>query len=199
MELLDLSVIDKFNVVGGTFVVVATYFFGEHWMLFAAFLVLNVLDYLTGIMKSRIKKRESSSAGLIGIVKKFGYWVMITLGFGMVPILNEVGSVMDIDLSMISPVIGWYILATFAINEARSVIENLVECGVKVPAVIINGMAITEKLLKAQADIIAPVDGELSIDKEAEERYKVEMTTPHEELEKKDVVTLRIHTVERED
>lgn len=199
MELLDLSVIDKFNVVGGTIVVVATYFFGEHWMLFAAFLVLNVLDYLTGIMKSRIKKTESSSAGLIGIVKKFGYWVMITLGFGMVPILNEVGSVMDIDLSMISPVIGWYILATFAINEARSVIENLVECGVKVPAVIINGMAITEKLLKAQADIIAPVDGELSIDKEAEDRYTVEMTTPHEELEKKDVVTLRIHTVERED
>lgn len=199
MELLDLSVIDKFNAIGGTIVVIATYFFGEHWMLFAAFLVLNILDYLTGIMKSRMKKVESSSAGLLGIIKKFGYWVMITLGFGMVPILNEVGSVMEIDLSMISPVIGWYILATLSINETRSVIENLVECGVKVPAVIINGMAITEKLLKAQADIIAPVDGELSIDKEAEERYKVEMTTPHEELEKKDVVTLRIHTVERED
>lgn len=199
MELLDLSVIDKFNAIGGTIVVVATYFFGEHWMLFAAFLVLNILDYLTGIMKSRMKKVESSSAGLLGIIKKFGYWVMITLGFGMVPILNEVGSVMEIDLSMISPVIGWYILATLSINETRSVIENLVECGVKVPAVIVNGMAITEKLLKAQADIIVPVDGELSIDKEAEEQYKVEMTTPHEELEKRDVVTLRIHTVERED
>lgn len=199
MELLDLSVIDKFNAIGGTIVVVATYFFGEHWMLFAAFLVLNILDYLTGIIKSRMKKTESSSAGLIGIVKKFGYWVMITLGFGMVPILNEIGSVMDIDLSMISPVIGWYILATLSINEARSVIENLVECGVKVPAIIIKGMAITEKLLKAQEDLIVPVDGDLNIDHTAEEQYKVEMTTPQEELEKKDIVTLRIHTVERED
>lgn len=199
MELLDLSVADKFNTVGGTIVVIATYLFGEHWVLFAAFLVLNILDYITGVMKSRIQKTESSSAGLKGIVKKFSYWIYITIGFGLVPILNELGEIMGTDFSALSPIFGWYLLAVLAINELRSILENLVECGVNVPSALVKGMAITEKLIKAQEKLIGDIDGELSIDKKADETYKVDIKTSPEELEKKDVVTLRIHTVDEED
>lgn len=199
MELIDLSVADKFNAIGGTVVVIATYIFGEHWVLFAAFLALNILDYITGVIKSKIKSTESSSAGLKGILKKFSYWVCITIGFGLVPILNELGAIMDIDLSMLSPIFGWYLLAVLAINEARSVLENLVECGVAVPAILIKGMAITQKVIEAQEKFIASIDGDLKIDKNAEEKYKVDITTEPEELEKKDVVTLRIRTIDEED
>lgn len=199
MELIDLSVADKFNAIGGTIVLIATYIFGEHWVLFAAFLALNVLDYITGVIKSKIKNTESSSAGLKGILKKFSYWICITIGFGLVPILNELGSIMGTDLSSFSPVFGWYLLAVFAINEVRSVLENLVECGVAVPAVLVKGMAITQKLIEAQEKVVAAIDGDLKIDKNAEEKYKVDITTEPEELEKKDVVTLRIRTVDEED
>lgn len=199
MELLDLSVVDKFNTVGGTIVVIATYLFGEHWVLFAAFLVLNILDYITGVMKSRIQKTESSSAGLKGIIKKFSYWIYITIGFGLVPILNELGGIMGTDFSALSPIFGWYLLAVLAINELRSILENLVECGVNVPSALVKGMAITEKLIKAQEKLIGDIDGELSIDKKADETYKVDIKTSPEELEKKNVVTLRIHTVDEED
>lgn len=199
MELIDLSVADKFNAIGGTIVLIATYIFGEHWVLFAAFLALNVLDYITGVIKSKIKNTESSSAGLKGILKKFSYWICITIGFGLVPILNELGSIMGTDLSAFSPVFGWYLLAVFAINEVRSVLENLVECGVAVPSVLIKGMAITQKLIEAQEKIVAAVDGDLKIDKNAEEKYKVDITAEPEELEKKDVVTLRIRTIDEED
>lgn len=199
MELIDLSVADKFNAIGGTIVVVATYIFGEHWVLFAAFLVLNILDYITGVIKSKIKSTESSSAGLKGILKKFSYWICITIGFGMVPILNELGSIMGADLSSFSPVFGWYLLAVFAINEVRSVLENLVECGVAVPGVLIKGMAVTQKLIEAQEKLVAVIDGDLEIDKNSEEKYKVDITTEPDELAKKDVVTLRIRTIDEEE
>lgn len=201
MELLDVSVVDKFNTIGGAFVVVATYFFGEHWMLFAAFLVLNVMDYVTGVIKSKISHTESSSAGLKGIVKKFSYWIMIVLSFGLIPIINEIGTIMDVDLSMLSPIFGWYVLATLSVNEVRSVLENLVESGVNVPPILIKGMAVLDKVVKAQEKLIINVDGNLDIDKTASEaeKYKVDMQTPIEELETKDTVTLRIHTVNEED
>lgn len=197
MELLDLSVVDKFNTIGGAFVVLATYFFGEHWMLFAAFLVLNIMDYVTGVIKSRISHTESSSAGLKGIIKKFSYWLMIMLSFGLSPILNEIGTVMDVDLSMLSPIFGWYILAVLAVNEVRSILENLVESGVNVPSVLVKGMAVLDKVVKAQEKLIVGIDGDLDIDKSADasEKYKVDIKTPMEELETKTTVTLKIHTV----
>lgn len=201
MELLDVSVVDKFNTIGGAFVVIATYFFGEHWMLFAAFLVLNIMDYITGVIKSKILHTESSSSGLKGIIKKFSYWIMIVLSFGLSPVINQIGTVMDIDLSMLSPIFGWYVLAIFSVNELRSVLENLVESGVHVPAVLVNGMAVLDKVLKAQEKMMMNVDGNLDIDKRASEaeKYKVNIQTPIEELETKDTVTLRIHTVNEED
>lgn len=201
MELLDMSVVDKFNTISGVIVVIATYFFGEHWMLFAAFLVLNLMDYVTGVIKSKILHAESSSAGLKGIVKKFSYWIMIILSFGLSPIINEIGTVMDIDLSMLSPIFGWYVLALLAVNEARSVLENLVESGVNVPTILVNGMAVFDKVLKAQEKLLINVDGDIDIDKTAsdDKKYKVDIQTPFEELESKDTVTLRIHTVNEED
>lgn len=201
MELLDVSVVDKFNTIGGAFVVLATYFFGEHWMLFAAFLVLNIMDYVTGVIKSKISHTESSSAGLKGIVKKFSYWIMIILSFGLSPIINEIGTIMDVDLSMLSPIFGWYVLALLSVNEVRSVLENLVESGVNVPPILVNGMAVLDKVVKAQEKLIINVDGNLDIDKAASEaeKYKVDIQTPIEELETKDTVTLRIHTVNEEE
>lgn len=201
MELLDVSVVDKFNTIGGAFVVLATYFFGEHWMLFAAFLVLNIMDYVTGVIKSRILCTESSSAGLKGIVKKFSYWVMIILSFGLSPIINEIGTIMEVDLSMLSPIFGWYVLAVLSVNEVRSILENLVESGVNVPTVLVKGMAVLDKVVQAQEKRIVGVDGDLDINKNASaaEKYTVDIQTPIEELETKDTVTLRIHTVNEED
>ena len=39
--------IDGYNAVVGTIVAVLSYILGEHWVLFVAFLLLNVADWLT--------------------------------------------------------------------------------------------------------------------------------------------------------
>ena len=44
--------------------------------------------------------------------------------------------------------IGWFTLACYMVNELRSLTENLVEIGVNVPAILVKGLDITEKLIK---------------------------------------------------
>lgn len=47
---------------------------------------------------------------------------------------------------------GWFTLATYLINEIRSILENLVEMNVKVPKFLIAGLDITQKLLDTKTD-----------------------------------------------
>ena len=72
---------DKYNAIAGAAVAILTAVFGIYWYVFAAFLLLNVIDWLTGWYKSHKKKEESSKTGLIGIVKKLGYWAIILVAF----------------------------------------------------------------------------------------------------------------------
>lgn len=197
---VDFPVVDKVNAIGGIFIALATYVFGEHWVLFAAFLLLNVLDYITGVMKSRIQKTECSSVGLVGIIKKLSYWIIIVIAFGMSPILNEIGEVVGADISVFTPLIGWFVLAAMGLNELRSVLENLVESGVPVPTVLTKGLKVAQKVLVDKINFeLDKLDGALDVGDDPDNPYRVSIDTPKEELEEKDTVTLKIRTVHRED
>lgn len=151
-----LNVIDAYNVVTGAIVAVLSAILGPHWYLFAAFLLLNVMDWLTGWYKSRKMKQESSSVGLAGIVKKLGYWIIIAVAFLMAYIFQMMGQdIFKIDLSFLL-LLGWFTLACLLINEIRSILENLVECGYNVPNILIKGLAVTEKLLNQAGESTVP-------------------------------------------
>ena len=47
-------IIDYYNLFVGAFVTIAAAILGEHWYLFAAFLALNVVDWLTGWYKAKV-------------------------------------------------------------------------------------------------------------------------------------------------
>ena len=64
------KIIDTYNAIVGGTVALLSYVFGEHWILFALFLAFNVIDWITGWMKSRINKKENSVAGWKGALKK---------------------------------------------------------------------------------------------------------------------------------
>ena len=49
---------DKYNAIAGAAVAILTAVFGIYWYVFAAFLLLNVIDWLTGWYKSHKKKEE---------------------------------------------------------------------------------------------------------------------------------------------
>ena len=123
--------------------------FGECYgvYLFGIYLLLNILDWLTGWYKARVKKETSSKAGLKGIVKKVGYWVILLIAFLIPYMFQRLGKdLLDIDLSYLSAM-GWFTLANLLVNEIRSILENLIACGYRVPDVLKRGLEITEKVI----------------------------------------------------
>ena len=141
--------IDRYNVIVGTVVAVLSYILGEHWILFVAFLLLNIADWITGWMKSRIAGKENSTAGWKGVLKKLGYWLMIMVAFGASAVFIEIGNTIGIDLG-ITTLLGWFVLASLLINEIRSIVENFVEAGFNVPRILITGLEVADKIVNKE-------------------------------------------------
>ena len=126
MTKMRLDFIDRYNAVVGAVVVVLSAIFGAYWYLFAGYLLLNILDWLTGWYKSRRKRTESSYRGMWGIAKKTGYWVMILVAFLVPELFVHLGNdLLGVNLGFLV-LLGWFTLAALLVNEVRSILENLV-------------------------------------------------------------------------
>ena len=145
------AIIDSYNAAVGAIVAVLSYILGEHWILFVAFLLLNVADWLTGWMKSRMAGKENSVRGWKGALKKLGYWLMIMVAFGASAVFIEIGVVIGIDLG-ITTLLGWFVLASLLINEIRSILENFVEAGFNVPNILIKGLEVADKVVNKETE-----------------------------------------------
>lgn len=143
------AVIDGYNAVIGTVIAVLSYILGEHWILFVAFLFLNFADWITGWMKSRMAGKENSVKDWKGVLKKLGYWLMILVAFGASAVFIEIGKAIGIDLG-ITTLLGWFVLASLLINEIRSILENFVEAGYHVPAILIKGLEVADKMVNKE-------------------------------------------------
>lgn len=137
---------DTYNAIVGGIVAVLSFVFGEHWILFAIFLLFNVADWLTGWMKSRMAGKENSVKGWQGVLKKLGYWLMILVAFAASAVFIEIGNTLGIDLG-ITTLLGYFVLASLLVNELRSILENFVEAGYNVPTVLVKGLEVADKVV----------------------------------------------------
>ena len=147
--LSNLNYMDSFNAITGAVIAFLTFIFGEHWILFALFLFLNVADWLTGWYKSKVAKKENSVKGWQGVLKKLAYWLMIAFAFSLSAVFIEIGTTLGMDLG-VTTLLGWFVLASLLVNEARSIVENFVEAGLNVPAVLVNGLEVADKLINKE-------------------------------------------------
>ena len=141
-----MKVIDTYNAILGAAVAVLSYVLGPHWFLFAIFLLLNVFDLITGWIKSKKTGKTSSKAGLWGIMKKFGYWMLIIASFSITASFTELGSILGMDLG-VTTLLGWFVLASLLVNEARSICENLVEMGINMPTILVKGLQAANRVV----------------------------------------------------
>ena len=96
--------------------------------------------------------------GLKGIIKKTGYWVIVLIAFMIPDLFIKLGrDTLGINLEFLM-LLGWFTLATLIVNEIRSILENLVEMDYNVPEILIDGLAVTEKLLKKKSETLIPED-----------------------------------------
>ncbi len=142
---------DYYNNICGAIIALLTLIFGEHWFLFALFLFLNVADWITGWMKSNINHKTNSNKGWTGVLKKIGYWLMISLAFMLSAGFIEIGKTIGMDLT-ITTLLGWFVLASLTVNEARSITENFVESGFNVPKILIDGLEVADKKINQKDD-----------------------------------------------
>ena len=145
----------KINYVISTITGILSAILGEFWFLFVFLLVLNIIDYITGIMKARYLKRESSKKAMKGFVKKFLIWCLVAMGFGLGITFQKIGEVIGINLHIMLA-IGWFILAHCIINELRSILENMVELdkGHLVPKWLIKGLDVANKLMDKKVNSV---------------------------------------------
>ena len=164
-EFMKIDFIDSYNAVVGAAVAVLSAVFGVYWYLFAGYLLLNFLDWVTGWRRANKLHQESSLVGIQGIVKKTGYWVIILIAFMVPDLFIKLGrDTLGINLDFLM-LLGWFTLATLLVNEIRSILENLVEMNYDVPQILIEGLAVTEKLIKKKSGTIVP-EGEIDNGKE---------------------------------
>lgn len=143
------KVADSTNILGGAITGTLSVLFGQYWILFAGFLVLNMIDLFTGCYKASLKGELSSAVGFQGAMRKVFYWVVIGMAFFVSDSFAVMGEAIGVNLTFVA-LFGWLTLATYLINEIRSVLENLLEIGVEVPEFLIKGLSVTEKLMEAR-------------------------------------------------
>lgn len=144
-----MNYMDTYNAIVGGIVAVLSFVFGEHWILFAIFLLFNVADWLTGWMKSRMAGKENSMKGWQGALKKLGYWLMILVAFAASAVFIEIGNTLGMDLG-ITTLLGYFVLASLLVNELRSILENFVEAGYNVPTVLVKGLEVADKVVNQE-------------------------------------------------
>lgn len=144
-----MNYMDTYNAIVGGIVAVLSFVFGEHWILFAIFLLFNVADWLTGWMKSRMAGKENSMKGWQGVLKKLGYWLMILVAFAASAVFIEIGNTLGMNLG-VTTLLGYFVLASLLVNELRSILENFVEAGYNVPTVLVKGLEVADKVVNQE-------------------------------------------------
>ena len=133
-----MKLLDKLTLTYGGAVTVLTYILGSYWYVFVGYLLLNVIDYITGVADAYRRKTLDFSVAVNGIIKKLAYWLLIATSFLIANIFSEIGGgLLGLDLSIIVYV-GYFTVCSLIITETVSILKNLDSIGVKVPSVLLK-------------------------------------------------------------
>ncbi len=146
MEENILKFFDKVNLIISAIITGMTNVFGIQWILFAGYLIFNIIDFITGCIKARINKTESSVIGLKGIIKKVGYWILILVAFLTSYMISIIGGLLGLNIDYVV-LFGWFTLACLLINEIRSILENLTKIGIEVPDFLSKGLKVVNNTI----------------------------------------------------
>lgn len=143
---------NKINTIKGFFASIMgalTSLFGMLAIPMVLLVACNLIDYGTGITASKFRGQEISSyKGMQGIAKKVGMWLLIFVGAIMDELLaysvEQFGIIFPFTLMIAAIVAVWLVC-----NELISILENLKDMGVPLPAFL---MKLTEHV-KSQIEL----------------------------------------------
>lgn len=109
-----------------------SYMLGGWDMILKVLVGFVVLDYLTGVIAAYHRKDLSSNVGMYGIAKKICLFIPVAMAHWL-------------DQAVVTRVVGTELLRNVAIwfylaNEGLSIIENLGEIGILIPAPLLEAL-----------------------------------------------------------
>ena len=95
-------------------------------------IVVMVLDWISGISSAWKRKQLDSRIGLVGIIKKVGYLLIVAVGMVLDYLIQMLGGEFGLSLEG-TYFIGLVVIIWLIINECISILENTAEMGAPVP------------------------------------------------------------------
>ncbi len=112
-------------------------YFGALVIPLVILIVVMVTDYVTGMTRAWITKSFSSRVGVAGIVKKVLYLVLVAVGIVVDFLLSGALAQIGVEIPM-QGIIGMIVTVWLIINELISILENLSQAGVPIPAFLVK-------------------------------------------------------------
>lgn len=109
------------NLILGTFFSGVAYFLGGWDFALQTLLLVMALDYITGICKAIKQKKLNSKTGFAGILKKFGYLIIVALAVVIDHLAGDTGAVRTL------------VIYFFVANDGLSILENWGAMGLPLP------------------------------------------------------------------
>ena len=114
------------NFITSTLLTTVVYFLGGLDIALKTLLVFILLDYITGVCKSIVKKKVNSIVGIKGIIKKVGYLIIVALSVQLDIITGGTGALRTL------------VIYFFVANEGISILENWGSIGLPLPKKIME-------------------------------------------------------------
>lgn len=99
--------------------------------------IVMLIDYGTGMAQAYVSHSLNSRIGVVGIIKKIGYIVAVTVGIVADYLISSALTQVGIDIK-INYCIGMIVTIWLIINELISVLENLAEIGIPLPNFLVS-------------------------------------------------------------
>ena len=115
----------------------------------------NIIDYATGLCAVKYRNDNISSYKSIrGIIKKICMWLLVVVGVFMDILIQYAVSTAGIDLA-VPFVVATIVAVWLVVNEIISILENMIDIGVKMPPFLLPIV----KYIKKQVEDKAAFEG----------------------------------------
>ncbi|MBQ4238408.1 MAG: phage holin family protein [Ruminococcus sp.] len=137
-------------IVAGAIGALAAYF-NVLLIPLAILLAVMLIDYITGMAGASYSGKLSSRVGIMGILKKAGYFALVAVGMVADYLISSALVEIGIDLK-ITYCFGMIITIWLIINELISILENLGELNVPLPSFLVNIIKTLKSKVEEQAE-----------------------------------------------
>jgi len=124
---------DKVKVIVTAVLAAVSSFLGVLYVPVMLLVLFNVIDYITGLCAAKNRgQRISSYQGIHGIAKKVAMYLLIMVAWGIDMLLISTGELLGVS-SPLKFAIACVVSVWLVLNEALSIIENMIDMGVPMP------------------------------------------------------------------